>query len=266
MSSLDGKLIDSHCHLDRLSDLDEARSLARQAGLGGMVTIGTRLSEAPKQIGLTWNDAPDLRIWCTIGTHPDHAHEDSERLSASDIAALAEPAGVIGIGESGLDYFHGGEEVRAAQQSSFRAHIGAARMTGLPLVIHARNADADTAAVLEDEHTRNGAFPFLLHCFASGNSLATAAIRLGGYVSFSGLITFPKCDEIREVAKHLPEDRILVETDSPFLAPVPKRGKPNTPGFVVYTASRLAEIRGVTAETVAEVTTRNFFRLFRRAA
>ncbi|MCQ9154589.1 TatD family hydrolase [Acidomonas methanolica] len=259
-------LIDSHCHLDRLDDVPAALELAREHGLAGMVTIGTRLSHAQTQIGLTRFDRPELRVWCAVGTHPDHAHEAGESRSSDEIAALAEPSCVVGIGESGLDYLHGGAEVREAQKAGFRAHIGAARLTGLPLVIHAREADEDVAAILRDEVERNGAFPFLLHCFASGPELAQVAIALGGYVSFSGLLTFPKCETIREVARAVPEDRILVETDSPFLAPVPRRGKPNTPGFVVHTAARLAAERGLAAERLAEVTTANFHRLFRRAA
>ncbi|WP_029604561.1 TatD family hydrolase [Kozakia baliensis] len=258
-------LIDTHCHLDRLEDVPAALELARQSGVGGMTTIGTRLSHAAKQIDLTRYDTPELRVWCAIGTHPDHAHQEAQK-SAEEIAALAEPECVIGIGESGLDYFHGGPDVKAAQQQSFRAHIGAARLTGLPLVIHAREADRDVVAILQDEHEAHGAFPFLLHCFASGRELAKSALDLGGYLSFSGLLTFPKCENIREVAREAPMERILVETDSPFLAPVPKRGKPNTPGFVAYTAARLAQERGVSEPEIAERTTANFHRLFQRAA
>ena len=255
-------LIDSHCHLDRLDDLPAAFQTARESGLSGMITIGTRWSEASTQISLTQHDTPELRIWCAIGTHPDHAHE--ERLpDVAEIVARAEAPCVVGIGESGLDYFHGTEDVKAAQQASFRTHISAARETGLPLVIHARQADEDVIAILRDEHGK-GAFPFLLHCFASGPELAETAIKLGGYISFSGLLTFPKCEEIRAVARVVPEDRILVETDSPFLAPVPKRGRPNTPGYVAHTAARLAQERGVTPERIAELTTANVHRLFTR--
>ncbi|AQS87043.1 deoxyribonuclease TatD [Neoasaia chiangmaiensis NBRC 101099] len=258
-------LIDSHCHLDRLVDVAAALGEAREAGVGGMVTIGTRLSQAAIQIGLTGYDTPELRVWCAIGTHPDHAHEEP-LPTAERIAELTTPSHVIGIGESGLDYFHGGEDVRDIQIASFRAHITAARLTGLPLVIHARQADDDVMAILRDEHERNGAFPFLLHCFASGTALAETAIDLGGYISFSGLLTFPKCDEIRAVARQVPRERLLVETDSPFLAPVPKRGKPNMPGYVAYTAARLAAERSIEPQALADLTTANFFRLFRRAA
>ncbi|WP_336762435.1 TatD family hydrolase [Asaia sp. VD9] len=257
-------LIDTHCHLDRLDDVPAALALAKEHGLSGMVTIGTRLSRAQTQIDLTRHDTPALRVWCAIGTHPDHVDEE-EPPELATLVRLAEPEGVIGIGESGLDYLHGGVPVRAAQAASFRVHIAAARETGLPLVIHAREADDDVAAILRDEHAK-GAFPFLLHCFASGMDLARVAIDLGGYVSFSGLLTFPKCETIREVARAMPAERLLVETDSPFLAPVPKRGKPNTPGYVAYTAARLAQERELTPEALAELTTRNFHALFRRAA
>ncbi|WP_025885578.1 TatD family hydrolase [Asaia prunellae] len=257
-------LIDTHCHLDRLDDIPAALALAKEHGLSGMTTIGTRLSHAQTQIDLTRFDSPELRVWCAIGTHPDHV--DEEPLpNVETIIQQAEARNVIGIGESGLDYLHGAQPIRAAQAESFRVHIAAARKTGLPLVIHAREADADVAAILRDEHAR-GAFPFLLHCFASGPDLARIAIELGGYISFSGLLTFPKCETIREVARAMPQNRILVETDSPFLAPVPKRGKPNTPGYVAYTAARLAQERGMEAQTLAELTTENFFTLFGRAA
>ncbi|GBR54508.1 deoxyribonuclease TatD [Neokomagataea thailandica NBRC 106555] len=255
-------LIDTHCHLDRLTDVDAALNLAREHGLSGVVTIGTRFSEAEKQIGLLQYDRPDLRVWCAIGTHPDHVLEEPE-ITVSDIVERCSVPGIVAIGESGLDYFHGAEEVRPAQAASFRTHIAAARETGLPLVIHTRQADDDTIAILEDE-TRKGAFPFLIHCFASGPKLARAAVAMGGYVSFSGLFTFPKCGEIREAARGVPDDRILVETDSPFLAPVPKRGKPNTPAYVSYTAEHVARERGVSLEELTKITTDNARRLFRR--
>lgn len=255
-------LIDTHCHLDRLEDLPAGLDFARQAGLAGMITIGTRWSERAKQKALTDHDSPELRIWCALGTHPDHAHEEA-LPSLDEMLAELESSKVAAIGESGLDYFHGTDEVKPAQHQSFRRHIEAARVTGLPLVIHTRQADDDTIAILRDEHEK-GAFPFLIHCFASGPRLAEAALELGGYLSFSGLLTFKKCEEIRDVARHAPEDRILVETDSPFLAPVPKRGKPNMPGYVVHTAERLAEERGLTGEKLVEITQANTRRLFTR--
>jgi len=256
--------IDSHCHLDRLEDPQSALDQAQETGVAGMVTIGTRLSRAQVQRDLARLDSPSLRVWCAVGTHPDHVMEEAVP-DVDAIVAEADHAGVVAIGESGLDYFHGEEAVRPRQAEGFRAHIGAARRTGLPLVIHARQADEDVAAILRDEHERFGAFPFLLHCFASGPELARVALSLGGYVSFSGLLTFPKCQEIRDVAREVPEGRLLVETDSPFLAPVPKRGKPNVPAFVVHTGVRLAQERGVEPAYLAEVTTRNFHALFTRA-
>lgn len=257
-------LIDTHCHLDRLEDVPAALEFARHHGLTGMITIGTRWSERARQLALTAHDSPELRVWCALGTHPDHAHEEALPSLDEMLTALEAPQ-VVAIGESGLDYFHGTEAVKPAQQASFRRHIEAARVTGLPLVIHTRQADDDTIAILRDEHEK-GAFPFLIHCFASGAKLAEAALALGGYLSFSGLLTFKKCEEIREVARHAPEDRLLVETDSPFLAPVPKRGKPNTPGYVVHTAQRLAEERGMTMEQLAAVTRANTQRLFTKSA
>lgn len=257
-------LIDSHCHLDHFSDeeLPALLDAAQEAGLGGMVTIGTRLSNAGEQKRLTQFGRPDMRIWCTIGTHPDHV-EEAPVPQVQDIVALADTPEVIGIGETGLDYFHGQEGVRPLQQESFRRHIQAARALEIPVIIHARQADADVAAILEDESAQ-GAFPILLHCFASGPELASRVVALGGYVSFSGIATFPKCEEIRSVARDLPIERILVETDAPYLAPVPQRGKRNQPAFVAHTARRIAQERGLDVAAFAEQTTQNFHRLFRK--
>lgn len=260
-------LIDSHCHLDHVQS-DELPSLldrAQEAGLDGMVTIGTRLSAAAAGRALTRHSRPGLSIWCTIGTHPDHVTEEA-LPTAAQLATMAEPPEVVGIGESGLDYFHGGPEVRALQQDSFRVHLQAARLADVPLVIHARDADDDVAAILREEHERAGPFRFLLHCFSSGAPLAHAAIELGGYVSFSGILTFPKSDALRAIAAGLPADRLLVETDSPFLAPVPRRGRRNEPAFVAHTAACLARVRGLSDEALARLTTDNFHTLFSKAA
>ncbi|CEF55798.1 TatD DNase family protein [Acetobacter ghanensis] len=259
-------LIDSHCHLDHFSDeeLPGLLDAAREAGLSGMVTIGTRLSHAPEQKRLTGFGQPDMRIWCTVGTHPDHV-EETELPLVQDIVAVAEAPEVIGIGETGLDYFHGREEVRPLQQASFRRHIQAARELDIPVIIHARQADEDVATILEDESAK-GAFPILLHCFASGPDLARRVVALGGYVSFSGIATFPKCEEIRSVARDVPLDRILVETDAPYLAPVPQRGKRNQPAFVAHTAGRIAQERGLEMAAFTDQTTRNFQRLFRKVS
>lgn len=259
-------LIDTHCHLDHFSpeEMPALLDRAREFGLEGMVTIGTRLSRQSEQKALTGYSRPDLKIWCAIGTHPDHVDEEGVP-EAETIVALADAPEVVAIGESGLDYFHGAEHVRPAQQANFRAHIHAARVTGLPLAIHARQADEDMAAILQDETESRGAFPFLLHCFASGPDLARAALDLGGYLSFSGIVTFPKSVELRDIAAQVPAERLLVETDSPFLAPVPRRGKRNEPGYTAYTASVVAELRGLTSDAFAALTTGNFRRLFTRA-
>ncbi|BAK83116.1 TatD family hydrolase [Komagataeibacter medellinensis] len=259
-------LTDSHCHLDHFSDEEMPEILARaqQAGVDGMVTIGTRLSRADQQKKLAALDAPDLRVWCTIGTHPDHV--DEEALPAvAELVAMTDDPRVVGIGESGLDYFHGRPEIRPKQHESFRVHIDAARRTGLPLVIHTREADGDMLAILRDETENRGAFPFLIHCFSSGPELAAGALELGGYISFSGIATFNRAQSVRDVAKDVPDDRLLIETDSPFLAPVPRRGKRNEPGYVAYTARVLAELRGMEDAAFAQMTTRNFSRLFSRA-
>ena len=260
-------LIDSHCHLDHFSD-DEVGGLldrAEAAGVGGLVTIGTRLSAAPSNRRLTRHARPNLAVWCTIGTHPDHVQDevvpDPDRL-----AALASAPEIVGIGESGLDYFHGAPVVRPLQQASFRAHLRAARIADLPLAIHARDADADVAAILTEEHAAGGPFRFVLHCFSSGEALARAALSLGGYVSFSGILTFPKSDELRRIAALIPPDRLLVETDAPYLAPVPRRGRRNEPSFVAHTAGVLAGIRGLSEAALGDLTTGNFRRLFSTAA
>ena len=259
--------IDSHCHLDRFepAELSGVLQRARAAGLCGLVTIGTRLSEAPRQLALAALSEPGLSIWCTIGTHPDHVTEEPLPVPI-DLAARTSPVCVIGVGETGLDYLHGTPEHRAAQQASFRAHIRAARLADLPVVIHARDADSDVAAILEDEHDRGGPFAFLLHCFSSGTDLAARALTLGGSISFSGIVTFPKSDALREIARAVPAERLLIETDAPFLAPVPRRGKRNEPAFVIHTAAVLAELLGVPEADLHDLTSRNFHALFRKAA
>ncbi|MDE2514615.1 MAG: TatD family hydrolase [Rhodospirillales bacterium] len=256
-------LIDSHCHLDYFSAEERPAVLARAraAGVGGMVTIGTRLSQARAAIAMTEGDAG---LWCTIGIHPHNAAEEAVPDPAA-LAALAAHPKVVGIGEAGLDYFYD-KAPRDVQAASFRAQIRAARLAGLPLVIHARDADADVAAILQEEQRAGGDFAFLLHCFSSGRALAEAAVAMGGYVSFSGILTFPKSQEIRAIAADLPAERLLVETDSPYLAPVPFRGKRNEPGHVAHTARVLAEVRGVSEAALADLTTANFHRLFTRAA
>ena len=256
-------LIDSHCHLDYFNEPERGEIVARAiaAGVGEMVPIGTRLTRSEELRGIA-DSYP--QVWCTVGIHPHNAAETP--VPAPElIAAESSHPKVIGIGESGLDYFYD-KAPRDIQQESFRAHCRAAQLSGLPLAIHARDADADIAAILREERDRGGKFDFLLHCFSSGRGLAEAALEMGGYVSFSGILTFPKSSEIRDIARDVPKERLLVETDSPYLAPVPFRGKRNEPGHVVHTARVLAEVHGMTAEAMADLTTANFRRLFRKAA
>jgi TatD DNase family protein len=255
-------LVDSHCHLDYFAEaeLDAVIGRARAAGVARMVTIGTRLAqaEAVKALATRYPD-----VFATVGVHPHNAAE-GEMPTVEELVALADHPRVIGLGESGLDYFYD-KAPREVQQEGFRRHIRAARATGLPLIIHARDADADIARILAEEHAA-GDFPFLLHCFSSGRELAEFAVKLGGYVSFSGILTFPKSSENREIARDLPIERLLVETDSPYLAPVPFRGKRNEPSYVAHTAKVLAELRGTDIRGITEATGANFARLFPAAA
>ncbi len=259
-------LIDTHCHLDHFApgSLPELLHRARAARLGGLVTIGTRLSEAPTQLALAALSSEELPIWCSIGTHPDHV--DQEALpDAQMLARQAAPTCVIGIGETGLDYCHGSPAVRERQQTSFRHHIRAARLANVPVIVHARDADDDVIAILEEEHQAGGAFRCLLHCFSSGAALAERAVALGASISFSGILTFPKSDMLRQIARTIPMDRLLVETDAPYLAPAPCRGKQNEPSYVVHTASVLASLRALSEDALHRLTTENFYRLFNKA-
>lgn len=252
-------LIDSHCHLDfdaLSADLDGVIARMGNAGVSGCVTISTRVEQFEKLKAIS--EAYD-NIWCSIGTHPHNA--DAElHIHTEELLRLAEHPKCVAIGEAGLDY-HYDNAPRDAQETGFRRHIAAARISGLPLVIHSRSADEDMIAILEEE-TGKGAFPFVLHCFSSGAELARRGLALGGYVSFSGIVTFKNAAEIQEVAQFVPADRILVETDAPYLAPIPHRGQSNEPAFVRHTAEKLAELRGVDLETLADQTTGNFGRLF----
>jgi len=255
-------LIDSHCHLDYFKDeeLPEVIARARAAGVGEMVSIGTSLEQSRRILALV---ADQPGIWCSVGIHPQHAHEEPVPDPA-DLAAMTQHPKVVGIGESGLDYFYE-TAPHDVQQAGFRAHIRAARQAGLPLAIHARSADTDIEAILREERDAGGPFDFLLHCFTSGRPLAEAAIDMGGYISFSGILTFPKSTELRDIARDMPADRILVETDSPYLAPAPHRGKRNEPGWVAHTAATLAAVRGIAPEALADLTTANFRRLYPKA-
>lgn len=255
-------LIDSHCHLDYYTEVELPAIVMRaaEAGVTEMVTIGTTMAQAAKVLKLV-ESIPN--VWGCVGVHPHHAAE-AEIPDPATLAALAEHPKVIGIGEAGLDYFYD-RAPRDVQQASFRAHIRAARMAGVPLAIHARQADEDIAQILQEERHSGGDFEFLLHCFSSTRALAETAIVMGGFISFSGILTFPKSNELRDIARDLPADRLLIETDAPYLAPVPMRGKRNEPAYVAHTARALAALRGLTLEQLAELTTANFLRLFRKA-
>ncbi|KFB10006.1 TatD family hydrolase [Nitratireductor basaltis] len=252
-------LVDSHCHLDFpdfAGDRDAVIERAREAGVGLMVTISTRVAR--------FNDIRAIaeaypNVFCTVGTHPHNAGEETG-VTTEELVSLAKHPKVVGIGEAGLDYFYD-KAPRDLQAQGFRRHIAAARETGLPLVIHAREADEDVAAILEEE-TGRGSFPFILHCFSSGAALARKGVELGGYVSFSGILTFKKSEELRAIAREVPAERLLVETDAPYLAPVPKRGKTNEPAYVAHTAKVLADVREMQPEELTKLTTDNFFRLF----
>lgn len=255
-------IIDTHCHLDYFAEteIEEILARAEAAGVERMVTIGTSVPQA-EAVKALLDRFP--KLWGTVGVHPHRAAEGI-MPSVADLVALADHPRIIGIGESGLDYFYD-KAPRDVQQEGFRRHCRAARETGLPLAIHAREADADIADILAEERA-GGAFPFLLHCFSSTPQLADDTVKMGGYISFSGILTFPKSTELREVAARLPEDRLLLETDSPYLAPVPLRGKRCEPAFTAHTARVLAECRGVSLERIGEITTQNFHRLFTKAA
>ena len=254
-------LIDSHCHLDMFPADERAALLDRAAaaGVGEMVSIGTRLGQSR---GLIEMVAGLANVWCTVGVHPHNAGEAAAPLPEA-LAAMTRGRKVIGIGESGLDYFYD-KAPRAMQQDSFRAHVRGARLAEVPLVIHARDADDDIAAMLREEWA-GGAFRFLLHCFSSTRALAETALELDGYLSFSGILTFPKSTALREIARDAPRDRVLVETDAPYLAPVPHRGRRNEPSYVAETARVLAAERGLEPAELAALTTANFRRLFSKA-
>jgi TatD DNase family protein len=255
-------IVDSHCHLDYFTEaeIEDIVARAEAAGVTRMVTIGTSVPQAAAVKALAGRFP---QVWATVGVHPHRAAEGA-MPTVEELVALADHPRVIGIGESGLDYFYD-KAPRDVQQEGFRRHLRAARATGLPMCIHARDADADVARILEEERA-GGAFAFLLHCFSSSPQLAEQAVKMGGYVSFSGILTFPKSTGLRELAARLPEDRLLVETDAPYLAPVPLRGKRCEPAHTAHTAKVLAEARGVSLEHIAAATTANFQRLFTKAA
>jgi len=252
-------LVDSHCHLDfpdYAGQVDRIVARAAEAGVGVCLSIGTELKKFP---GVKAVAEKFPNVWCSVGVHP---HESEKELLDDEAALIAETVHpkVVGIGETGLDYYYE-HSPRQPQQKNFRAHIAAARQTGLPVIVHTRDADDDTIDILRDEMAK-GAFTGLIHCFTGTQKLADAALELGLYISVSGIATFKNSAALRDVIKTVPLERLLVETDAPFLSPVPYRGKTNEPAFVVHTAKMLAELKGVTQDTLAAATTDNFFRLF----
>jgi TatD DNase family protein len=252
-------LVDHHCHLNFPQFADQMPAVlarAQAAGVGICVTISTRIRQLDELLAIC--DAHP-NVYCSVGTHPHYAHEELV-VPTSEIVRLSKHPKIVAIGEAGLDYFYQ-KSPKEAQAEGFRRHIQAARETGLPLEIHTRDADEDTMKILEDEHAK-GHFPALLHCFTGGEKLAMRAVELGLYVSFTGVITYKKSDDLRHIAAQIPLDRLLVETDAPYLAPDPFRGKTNEPAYVAHTADALARVKGITRAEIAAATTANFFRLF----
>ena len=252
-------LVDSHCHLDFpefAEDLEGIVARAEAAGVRRIVTISTRVKRVDALLAIT-RRFPS--VYCSVGTHPHQADEE-DGIASEELVELTRNPKVVALGEAGLDYFyqHGSRE---AQERGFRAHIAAARATGLPLVIHTRDADEDCSRILEDEMGR-GAFHAVLHCYTGGRELAMKAVAMGLSISFTGILTFRNSQALRDIAAELPADRIMVETDAPFLAPGKFRGKRNEPSYVVETAKVLAETRGVSLQEISRLTTENFFRLF----
>lgn len=258
--------IDSHCHLD-FSDFaeDGLENIVQRAdavNVKQMVTICTRISKFP-QIRAIAEQFDN--IYCTIGTHPHSAGDDEEQEFTTEylVTAANDYDKIVGIGETGLDYFYDNAP-RDIQQEKFRNHLRASAETGLPVIVHTRDADEDTIRLLQDEYA-DGKLTGVLHCFSSGAELAKQALELGFYISLSGIITFKNAQDLRDIVKDVPLDRILIETDAPYLAPIPHRGKRNEPSFVVHTAEKVAEIKGVSLDEIEKITTENFYRLFKRA-
>lgn len=256
-------LVDSHCHLDFRDfegELDAVVERAREAGVGAMVTICTHLSrfDGVRAIAERYDN-----IWCSVGVHPHEADVEGTAATVEALVKLAADPLVVGIGETGLDYYYE-HSSRERQQASFRNHIVAARETGLPLIVHTRDADEDTVEILVEEY-RKGPFKGLIHCFSTSPYMAENAIEIGFYISLSGIITFKAAEALRETVRALPLDRLMIETDAPYLAPVPRRGKRNEPSFVAHTGAMLAELKQVGMDELARRTTDNFFRLFDRA-
>jgi TatD DNase family protein len=256
-------LIDSHCHLEYEGLVEDRQGVlgrAREAGIGGFLNISTRRSEWDRVVGTAERERD---VWASVGIHPHEADQHADLGEGALLEAAAHPK-VIGIGETGLDYYYDKSD-RAVQQALFRTHIAVSRETGLPLIVHTRDAEEDTARILEDELGK-GAFPALIHCFTASAEFGRKVLDLGLTISLSGIVTFKNARDLQEVAKVIPADRLLVETDSPFLAPVPHRGRKCEPAFTADTARFVADLRGVDIEQLAEETTRNFFSLFKKAS
>ncbi len=255
-------LVDSHCHLEFPDFSAEQQAVidrARAAGVGHMLTISTRVRRFAEVAGIAEANAD---ISCSLGTHPHSAEEEAD-VTVERLVALGQHPKVVAIGETGLDYYYDNSP-RDLQQAAFRRHIQAALTLGLPVIVHTRDADPDTIRILREEGQGSG-LTGVIHCFSSSRQLAEEAVEFGFHISFSGILTFKKAEELRETARHVPLDRLLVETDAPFLAPVPKRGQRNEPAYVVHTAGVLANLHGIPSEELARRTTENFFALFRRA-
>ena len=256
-------LIDSHCHLEYKGLVEDQAGVldrARQAGVGGFLSISTRQREWAQVIATAEREAD---VWASVGIHPHEADGHADMGEAALLEASAHPR-VIAIGETGLDYYYDKSD-RLVQQELFRRHIAVSRATGLPIIIHTRDAEADTAAILQDEMEK-GAFPALIHCFTASADFARIVLDLGLTISLSGIVTFKNASDLQVIAARIPEDRLLVETDAPFLAPVPNRGKVCEPAFVADTARFVAELRGVSPEALAAATSKNFMKLFTKAA
>ncbi len=251
-------LVDSHCHLDfaEAAERPEIVARAKRAGVKTLLTISTKLDEFPAVRAIAEID-PD--IWCSVGVHPHEAAIEPTVTKEVLVEATKHPK-VVGIGETGLDFYYE-HSPRERQAEIFRVHIAAAREAGVPLIVHTRNADPETIAILDEERPSAG----VIHCFSTGRALAERAVELGFYVSLSGIVTFKTAQALRDIVRDLPLDRLLVETDAPYLAPVPLRGKRNEPAFITYTAALVAELKGVSTGELARATTANFFRLFAKA-
>ena len=255
-------LVDSHCHLDFpdfADDIEQVFSRARERGIAGFQTICTHLSKFEQVYQLTDGRSG---VWCSVGVHP-HNVEEEMPFETAEIVAHAQRDRVIGIGETGLDFFYD-HSPRELQIEGFRRHLAASRETGLPVIVHTRDAEAETCRVLREEAAK-GALTGVIHCFSAGQDMADCALKLGFSLSFSGIVTFKKADELRAIAAKVPLDRILVETDAPYLTPVPNRGQRNEPAFVADTAAVMADLKGVSVETLAAKSTTNFFNLFSKA-